>query len=151
MDVPGNLAVAGLPSWAVGKMDIVVVDESSGHGDEGNVAGKTAVVEPVDTDGRNAIQKAGGIHGDDDEVRAGMKHCGNFAIKGRVAALVVADALLVYPDVRTVVGRPDMEKGSGAWLGLRVKVALIPENTFVIEELGNLSVPIARHFEGWGG
>src|ERR1035438_7261861 len=132
-------------------MYVVVVDESSGHGDEGDVARKTAVVEPVDTDRRYAIYKASGIHGDDNEVRAGMKHCGNFAIKPRVAALVVANALLVDPDVRTVVGRANVEEGASAGFGLGVEFPLVPENTFVVEELGNLRVPIARHLQGWCG
>jgi hypothetical protein len=136
VDVAGEFGVAGLPGGAVGKMDVVVVDEGSGHGDEGDVAGKAAVVEPVDTDRGYAIYKASGVDGDDDEVRAGMEHCGNFAIERRVAALVVADALLVDPDVRAVVGRADVEEGAGAGFGLGVEVPLVPENAFVVEELG---------------
>jgi hypothetical protein len=60
--------------------------------------------------------KAGGVDGDDDEVGAGMEDGGDFAVEGRVAAFVVADALLVDPDVGAVVGCADVEEGAGAGL-----------------------------------
>jgi hypothetical protein len=77
----------------VGEVDVVVVDEGGGDGDEGDVAGEAAVVEPVDADGGDAVDEAGGVDGDDDEVGAGVEDGGDFAVEGRVAAFVVADAL----------------------------------------------------------
>ena len=50
VDVAGEFGVAGLPGWAVGEMDVVVVNEGLREGDEGDVAGEAAVVEPVDAD-----------------------------------------------------------------------------------------------------
>ena len=44
-----------------------------------------------------------------------------------------------------------MEKGAGAGLGLRVKVALVPEDSFKVEELRNLCVPVAGNLDGGGG
>ena len=52
MDIAGQFRVAGLRSWAVGQMDIVVVDEGAGDGDERDIAREAAVVEPVDSQPR---------------------------------------------------------------------------------------------------
>jgi hypothetical protein len=60
VDIAGDLSVARLPGLAVSQMDIVVVNESGGHADEGDIAGKAAVVEPIDTDRGDAINKASG-------------------------------------------------------------------------------------------
>ena len=100
------------------EVDVVIVDELRGDGDEGDIAGEAAVVEPVDADGGNAIDQASGVDGDDDEVGAGIEHGCDFAIERRVAAFVVADALLVDPDVGAVVGCADVEEGARAGFGL---------------------------------
>ena len=118
MDIAGEFGVAGLEARAVGEMDVVVVDEAAGHGDERDVAGEAAVVEPVIADGGDAVYEAGGIDGDDDEVGAGVEDGGDFAIEGGEAAFVVADALLVDPDVGAVVGCADVEEGACAGFGL---------------------------------
>jgi hypothetical protein len=44
-----------------------------------------------------------------------------------------------------------MEKRARAWLRLCVKVTLVPENTFKVEELGNLGIPIAGNLDGGSG
>jgi hypothetical protein len=41
------------------EVDIVVVDELGGKCDQGDVAGQSAIVEPVDADRRDAIDLAG--------------------------------------------------------------------------------------------
>jgi hypothetical protein len=130
---------------------VVIVDECLGHGDERNVARKAAVVEPVDADGWNAIDEPRGIDGNNYEVGAGMQHRGHFAVEGGVSALMVADALLVHPNVRAVVGCADVEKRARARLGLNVEVALVPENAFEVEELGNLRIPVAGNLDGGRG
>lgn len=117
MDVAGEFGVAGLELCAVGQVYVVVVDEGNGDSDERDVAGEAAVVEPVDADGGDAVGEARRVDGDDDEVAAGMEDRGDFAVERGVAALVVADALLVDPDVRAVVCRADVQEGAGPGLG----------------------------------
>ena len=73
MNVAGEFRVAGLEPGAVGQMYVVVVDEGRRDGDEGDVAGEAAVVEPVDADGGNAVDEASGVDGDDDEVGSGVE------------------------------------------------------------------------------
>jgi hypothetical protein len=41
-----------------------------------------------------------------------------------------------------------VEEGAGARLGGVLKVALIPDGAFVVEELGALGVPVAGDFQG---
>jgi hypothetical protein len=74
-----------------------------------------------------------------------MKHARDFAIERRVAALVVANAALVDPNVRTVVGCSDMEKCTRVRPGRRVEIALIPDHPFVVEQLRHLRIPVARN------
>ena len=80
-----------------------------------------------------------------------MQYRGHFAVERRIAALVIADPFLVDPDVRTVIGRADMEEGARAGFGLGVEVALIPDHALVVEELRHLRVPVAGHFERRSG
>ena len=81
-----------------------------------------------------------------------MQHGGNFAIERSEAAFVIADAFLVDPDMRAVVGCADMQEGARARFGLRVEVALVPDDALVVEELRDLGVPVAGNFErGRGG
>ncbi len=77
-----------------------------------------------------------------------MQDGSNFAIEGREAAFMIADPLLIDPYMGAVVRRADVEKHTGAGLGLRVEVALIKNDALVAEELWNLGVPIAGHLEG---
>ena len=147
MNVASELGVAGLELRAMGEVDVVVVDEGLGNSDEGDVASDTAVVEPVDANRRNAVDQAGGVDRDDYEVGARMKHSGGFTVERRKAPLVVADAFLVDPYMRTVVGRADMEEGAGSGAGLEIEVALIPDHALVVEELGYLGIPVAWHSE----
>ena len=128
-------------------MDVVVVDEGFRNRDEGDVTSEATVVEPVDANGRNAVDHAGGVDRDDYEVGARMQHGGGFTVEWRKAALVIADAFLIDPYMGTVVGRADVEEGACAGGGLEVEVALIPDHTFVVEELGHLGIPVAGHFE----
>ena len=133
------------------EVGVIVVDKMGGDLDEGDIAREAAVVVPVVVEGGDAVDEAGGVDGDDDEVAAGVEDLGGFAIEGGEAALVVAQALAVHPDVRTVVGGPYVEEGAGAGLGVEVEVALVPDNAFVAEEGGVLGVPVAGDVEGWGG
>ena len=71
MNVAGEFGIAGLEPGTVGQMYVVIVDESRGDGDERDVTGEAAVIEPVDADGGNAIDEPSGVHGDDDEVGSG--------------------------------------------------------------------------------
>ena len=75
----------------------------------------------------------------------------DFAIERRVAAFVIADPLLVDPDVRTVVGCTDVEEGAGTRFGLSVEVSLVPDDALVVEELRDLGVPVAGDLEGGSG
>ena len=47
VDIAGQFRVARLPHGAMRQMHVVVVDEGVGDGDERDVAGEAAVVEPV--------------------------------------------------------------------------------------------------------
>ncbi len=65
---------------------------------------------------------------------------------------MVADALLVHPHMRAVVGCADMEKRARSRLGLCVEVALVPENALKVEELRDLRIPVAGNLDrGRGG
>ena len=140
MNVAGEFGIARLEPETVGQMYVVIVDEGRGDGDEGNVTSKSAVIEPVDTDGGNAIDQPSRVHGDDDEVGSGVEDGSDLAIERRVAAFVIADPLLVHPNVRTVIGCTDVEEGAGTSFGLCVEVSLVPEDAFVVEELRDLGV-----------
>src|SRR5579871_1741729 len=131
-------------------MDVVVVDELRGKRDQGDIAGKAAVVEPVDANGGDAVDFAGGVYRDDDEVASGFEGIGDFAVEGGEAAFVVADTLLIDPDKRLIVGSADVEEGARVGFGLEVEVALIPDDSFVAEESRVLGVPIAGDLQGGG-
>ena len=68
MNIAGELLILRMPCRAVGKMDIVVINEGFGHGDERDIAGETTIVEPVVADRGDAIDEASGVHRDNDEV-----------------------------------------------------------------------------------
>lgn len=145
-------SVGGGESSVVFEVNVVVVDELLRQCEQRDVASETAVVEPVDSDGRNAIDLARGVDGDDDEVAAGLQDRGHLAVEWRVAALVIADALLIDPDKGLVVGRTDVEEGAGAGPGLEVKVALVPDDALEAKERRLLSVPVTGDLEsGRGG
>ena len=128
-------------------MNIVVVDEGGGNSDERDIAGEAAVVEPVIANGGDAVDQAGGVDGDDDEVGAGVEDGGDFAVERREAAFVIADPFLIDPNMGAVVGCTDVEERAGARFGLRVEVSLIPDDALVVEQLRELGVPVAGNFE----
>ena len=132
-------------------MNIVVVDEDAGDGDERDITGEAAVIEPVIANRRDAVDQASGIDGDDNEVGAGVEDRGDFAIERREASFVIADPFLVDPNMRAVIGCTDVEEAAGAGLGLRVEISLIPDDALVVKQLWNLSVPITGNFERWRG
>ena len=74
-----------------------------------------------------------------------MKHTRYFAIERCVATLVVANAPLVDPNVRTVVGCSCMEKRTRVRLGRGVEISLVPDHPFVVEQLRHLRIPVARN------
>ena len=83
----------------VGLVNVVVVDELLRQCDQRDVASEAAVVEPVDSDGRGMPSTwRVGVDGDDDEVAARLQDRSHLAVEWRVAALVIADALLIDPD-----------------------------------------------------
>ena len=134
------------------EVNVVVVDKGGGHGDERDVAREAAVVEPIDVDRGDAVDEAGGIDGDDDEVAARVEGGGDLAVEGSEASLVVADAFPVDPHEGAVVGRTDVEKVAGAGFGLRLEVALVPDDAFEAEEGWVLRVPVAGNLQrGCGG
>jgi hypothetical protein len=143
MNVAGEFGIAALESETVGQVYVVIVDEGFGDRDEGDVACESPVVKPVNADRWDAIDEPSGVHGDDDEVGSPVEDGCDFAIEWSVAAFVIADALLVDPNVGTVIGCTDVEEGAGTSFGLCVEVSLVPEDALVIEELRDLGVPIA--------
>jgi len=148
MDVAGEGAGIGGGEGAFAlEVDVVVVDELRGKSNEGDIAGEAAVVEPIDANGGDAIDLAGGVHRDNDEVVTGLQGGGDFAVEGGEAALVVADALLVYPDEGLIVCSADMEEGARVGFGLEVEVVLIPDDPLKAEKRRVLSVPVAGDFE----
>src|SRR3984885_4580235 len=153
MDVAGDLVGIGWRKCgAMLEVHIVVVNEFGGDGDQGDIAREAAVVEPVVVDRGNVIDVPGGVDRDDDKVVAWMEGRGDFTIKGSKASLVIADALLIYPDKRFVVGRADVEKGARAGRGLKTEVALVPDDAFEPKQRRVLGVPVAGDFEsGCGG
>jgi hypothetical protein len=64
-----------------------------------------------------------------------MQHGRDFAVIGCVAAFMVANTLLVDPNVRAIVRGADVEKGPRVRFGLGVEVALIPKYALIVEEL----------------
>ena len=151
MHIAGEFCVAGFKPSAVSQVYVVIIDEGGRNGYQRDIPRETAVVEPIVADRRNAVDEARGVHGDDNKVGSTMEDRGNFAIERSEAALVITDSFLVDPDVRTVVGRPDMEESARTWFGLGIKVSLIPEHALVVEKLRHLRVPVAWDFDGGSG
>src|SRR5271168_5101876 len=137
---------------AVGSAEVkvVIIDETVGNGDDGDVSGEAAVVPPIGLQRGDAVGDAGIVDGDDGEVTAGMEDAGDLAVEGREAAFVVADVLAVDEEVGAIVGGPDVEEGARAGFRSVVEVVLIPEHALVVVEGFLLRVPIARNLEGWG-
>jgi len=71
----------------------------------------------------------------DDEVFPSVQLLGGFTVEGGESPLVIAYVLPVDPDQCFIVGRAYMQKGSVMGLGLIVEIALVPDHTFVVEEL----------------
>ncbi len=76
-----------------------------------------------------------------------MKHSSGFTVERREAPLVVANAFLIHPYMGSVIGSADVEEGAGSGAGLEIKVALIPDHAFVVEELRYLGIPVTWHSE----
>ena len=74
----------------------------------------------------------------------------DFAIERRKAAFVVADSLLVDPDIGAIVGRADVQEGSHIRLRLEGKITLIPEDAFIAKERRLLGIPVTGNLEGGG-
>ena len=87
---------------------------------------------------------ARGVDRDDHGVVARVERTCSFTVEGREAALVIANALAIYPDVRKVVCRADVNEGAHVRGRLDVKIALEPHDTFIAEKRGVLGVPVAR-------
>ena len=128
-------------------MEIVVVDEVGGDFDEGDIAGKAAVVVPVGLEGGNALCQARAVYCYDDEVIAVVEEVCGFAIVGGEAALCWTGEFAVDRDKAAVVGCADVKEGALVGLLLVGEVALIPEWTFVMKERVFLGVPVAGDFE----
>ena len=150
VDVAGKLGVGWLPGGAVGEVYVVVVNEGCGNSDERNIAGEAAVVVPVVADRGDPVQETCSVNADDDEVGTGMEDSSEFAIEGREAAFVIANAGLVDPDMRTVVSCTDVQEGSGSGRGLGFEIALVENDALVIKKLRDLRVPVAGDFDGRG-
>ena len=151
MDVAGEgVGIGGGEGVFALKVDVIVVDELCGKRDQRDIAGEAAVVEPVDADGGDAIDFAGGVHSDDDEVAARLEGGGDFAVEGSEAALVIADALLVYPDEGLIVCSADVEEGTRVCFGLEVEVTLVPDDSLEAKESGVLGIPVPRDLECGG-
>src|SRR5215469_326995 len=80
-----------------------------------------------------------------------MENTGNLAVEGGVAPLVIANALLVDPNMRTVISRTDVQKRTRAGERLEIEIALVPEHALIVEKLGDLRVPVTRDAHGWRG
>ena len=126
------------------EVDVVVVNELRGEGDERDVTREAAVVEPIVEKRGNIVLVARRIDGDDDEVGTAVSGCGDLAIERRKAALVLADALAVDPHDRAIVGGADVQEGALTGLRAELEVTLIPDHTFKAEERGVLRVPVTR-------
>src|SRR5207248_8337227 len=125
------------------QVNVIVVDEFLRQGDERDVACEAAVIEPIDSDGGDAVHLAGRVHSNDDEVVARLQNSCDFAIKGSESAFVIADALLVDPDERLVIGCAYMQKSACIGARLVGEVALVPDDSFVTEQGRVLGVPVA--------
>jgi hypothetical protein len=88
VDIACEFCVGEVKRRTVCEVHVIIVNESFGHCDERNVAGEASIIEPVDSDGGNAVDEPGGVDGDDNEVRAGMQHCGYFAVEGLWSAII---------------------------------------------------------------
>ena len=151
MNVAGEFGIAGLEPETVGQVYVVIVNEDFGDCDEGDVPCEPPIVKPVDADRWNAIDKSSGVNGHDDKVGSGLQNGSDFAVEWREAAFVIADPLLVDPDVRPVVSCTDVKECAGTGFGPSVEVSLIPNDALVVEELWLLGIPVAGNFEGGSG
>ena len=124
------------------QVNVIVVDEFLRQGDERDVACEAAVIEPIDSDGRDAIHLPARVDSDDDEVVARLQDCCDFTIERSVSAFVIADALLIDPDERVVIGCAYMQKDARIGARFVSEVALVPDNSFVTEQGRVLRVPV---------
>ena len=147
VDVAGDLGVLRIEARPVRQVHIVVVDERLRDRHKRHVAGESPIVEPVDADRGNAVDKARGVHRDDYEVRSRMQDGRDFTIERRVAALVIAYSFLVDPNMGAVVGGTDVQEFAPVRLGCRMEVALVPDHSLIVEELRHLRVPVSRHLK----
>jgi len=80
-----------------------------------------------------------------------MERSSHFTVERSVATLVIADPLLVYPNMRAVIGGADVKKRARIGARLEMEIPLIPENALIVEKLGNLRIPVARNVYGGRG
>src|SRR3954452_10809057 len=125
------------------QVNVIVVDEFFRQSDERDVACEAAVIEPIDSDRGDAVHLPGRVHSDNDEVVARLQNGCDFAIKGSESAFMIADALLVDPDERLVIGCAYMQKSACIGTRLVGEVALVPNDSFVTEQGRVLRVPVA--------
>jgi hypothetical protein len=75
-----------------------------------------------------------------------MQDRGDFTIERGEAAFVVANPLPVDPHMGAVISRADVQEGARAGFGLGIKVTLVEDDSFVVEKLGYLGIPVAGNF-----
>ncbi len=76
-----------------------------------------------------------------------MKKARHLAVEGREAALVIAGLFAVYPRVRDIVGRADVQESANVGLDLVLKILFVPDRALVEEERIELRVPVAGNFQ----
>ncbi len=109
-----------------------------------NIAGNTAVVEPVKVQTGDTILDAFIVGTDQQRIFSFPDRIGQLHLKGRKAAFVLGEQCTVEVNRRTVVDRPKADKQTLlAWP--IIKVSLVPGRPFVIGQLRPLRVEIPGH------
>ena len=81
---------------------------------------------------------------------SGMQNGRDFAVEWRETALVIADSLLIDPNMGAIVGCANVQKGTHIGLWLIREITLVPEDAFVAKQRWVLGIPVSGNLEGGG-
>jgi len=126
----------------------MVADEDGGLLDQRHVLRDAAIVPPVGAGGGHGIRAPAVVGLDHQEVALWLEQACDLEVEGREAALVVAQLDAVEVDLGTLVDRAEVhEVALAGWRRHDVERPLQPYRALVVQQLGVLRVPVARHLQ----
>nr|GFC61958.1 hypothetical protein [Tanacetum cinerariifolium] len=113
-----------------------------------HVAGDAAVVPPVGIDGGHGFEVAGvvGLH-HHKVFAARVEQARHLKLQRREAAAVHPQLFAVQVHVGLVVDGPEIQEIALASRGHQLKITLVPDGAFVVQQLGILRVPVTGHLQ----